>query len=89
MIIFKNYSLENGTLSRKNISDSKHLMWSLGGVPCVNADVWDKWKNRIDHISITTKQGRRFESSRDNFEANKKIIDYGDRQYYLEPEKWA
>ena len=88
MIIFKNYSLENGTLSRKNISDSKHLMWSLGGVPCVNADIWDRFKNDISHIEITTKSGRRFESSKDNFEANKKVVDYGDKQYYLEPENW-
>lgn len=90
MIVYKDYHLENGVLTKLGVNDSKHLMWQFGGVPCIDAEnVWDRFGEGIKKIIITTKKGRRFETTGENFTTNKKEINFGfGRQYYLEANLW-
>lgn len=90
MNIYKDYQLVGDTLFRFDIDDSKHLLWSKGGIPCIDADnVWDKYKMLIKKIVMRTKKGRLFKIDTEKFDANKQEIDFGfGRQYYVEKSIW-
>jgi hypothetical protein len=88
--LYKDYFLKHDViLFKNNIDEKKHLMWKYGGVPCIDADLWDKNKGQIEDIVFHTTSGRTFKSSKDNFENKKKeqISSFG-RQYYMLYEDW-
>ena len=71
------------------VIENKHLLWSKGGVPCIDADSWDSVKDRVDEIYIVT-NFRRFRVPSNTFERYKKTIDFGyGRQYYIDKELWS
>jgi hypothetical protein len=82
-------NIENGKLTKHLLDESIHLLWKFGGVPCIDAEMWDRHKDRLNEIVITTHKGNVFTISRDNFEKDKKDFDLGySRQYYVELESW-
>jgi hypothetical protein len=82
-------NIEDGKFKKHLLNESIHLLWKFGGVPCIDAEVWDRHKDRVNEIVITTHKGNIFTISRDNFEAKKKDFDLGySRQYYVELEGW-
>jgi len=90
MVIFKDYNLEWGILSKQNVKERKHLMWRYGGIPMLDANLWDKYAPTIKKIKITTDKGRVFQISKESFEANKQEENYGyGRQYYVSKDKWT
>jgi len=88
--LFKDYYLnDQGLLFKEGISDKKHLMGRFGGVPCIDADLWDRFKTMVRTIKFTTKRNKSFETTREIFEENKKEFDDGyGRQYYIERDNW-
>jgi len=85
--IYKDYQLNNGWIIKTKLHEGKHLMWSLGGVPAIDSQVWDNYKDK--GIKIYTAKGRKFEIDKDTFEANKKLIDYGfGQQYVVDKKHW-
>lgn len=90
MFIKKDYQLNNGVLFKTGLVEAKHLMWSLGGVPCVDADLWDAFNDRTDRIEFHTNKQRTFSVDKETFEVNKKVLDKGfGRQYYIDKDKWT
>lgn len=88
--IFRDYRLKDGILSKNNIDEAKHLMWKYGGVPMIDAGLWDRYSDRIKKIVITTDKHRTFEISGEEFETGKEAEDYGfGRQYYINKNKWT
>ena len=68
----------------------KHLLHNEGGVPAIDLRVWDKARDEVNNIFIRTEDGKVFMTSRDNFEAHKKEIDYGfGRQLTMPIENWT
>lgn len=85
----KDYFLENGVLIKSNMDDKKHLLWSKGGVPCIDATLWDRYKDQIMKIHFTTRSKRTFDVSKAVFDLNKQVLDFGfGRQYWIEKEFW-
>lgn len=73
----------------KSIKESKHLLFSFGGVPALDAVSFDANKDKIAEIKIKTDKGRTFSCSKETFDLYKKEIDYGyGRQYVLPLDKW-
>jgi hypothetical protein len=65
-------------------------MWSLGGVPCIDADLWDGFKEQIKTIEFHTNKKRTFSVDKETFEANKKELNKGfGRQYYINKDNWT
>lgn len=78
-----------GRLCKFGLDEGKHLMWKLGGVPCIDKELWDGNKNRIDQIYIRTNKLRRFRVNAKLFDAKKKEVDFGfGKQYYVDKEFW-
>lgn len=78
-----------GRFCKFGLKENKHLMWSKGGVPCIDAPSWDTYKDKIREIYIRTDK-RRFRVDATTFEANKKEVNfptYG-KQYYIERDLW-
>lgn len=74
------------------INETKHLMWSkpYGGVPCIDAQAWDAFKDKVKEVYIRTNKGRRFKVPADVFEANKKSVDFGfGKQYWIDKGLWS
>jgi hypothetical protein len=82
-------NIENGKLTKHLLNESIHLLWKFGGVPCIDAEMWDRHKDRVNEIVITTHKGNVFTISKQKFDAEKKDFDLGySRQYYAELENW-
>jgi len=79
-----------GDVFRKKIVEAKHLLWSKGGVPCIDADTWDGIADKVTSIEISTDKGRVFKVLASVFTNAKKELDLGyGRQYYLEKFQWV
>lgn len=88
--LFKDYFLMGGVLVKVNMNDSKHLLWSKGGVPCIDANLWDSYKDKITKIYFKTRKGKIFKTTKETFEENKKFIDFGfGGQYYINLEYYG
>jgi hypothetical protein len=89
--VYKSYYLTEAGSLVKNIKENKHLLWKEGGVPCIDADnVWDKYQDKIENISIATDKGRVFVVSKETFNNNKEVLGYGfGRQYFIPLAKWS
>lgn len=87
--IYKDYYLKDGViLYKENLNEKKHLMWKHGGVPCIDAELWDGYKEQVQDIVFKTKT-RTFKSSKDNFEKNKgEFSGVFGRQYYIPYKNW-
>ena len=72
---------------KKKIIETKHLLWSRGGVPAINAEVWENNKHLIKVI-VVEGEYKKFVIPAETFEENKKEINYRDRQYYCEKGLW-
>ena len=87
--IYKDYQLNNGMLMKFRVHDSQHLLWREGGVPCLDADTIDRYKDKIKEIYIRTDKGRRFKAKMSVFLANKQELNLGfGRQYFMAKDKW-
>lgn len=87
--LYKDYYLFGGTLAKRNINDSKHLLWSKGGIPCIDANLWDNYKDKITQIHFRTRKNRTFKTTKDVFDLNKKELNFGfGRQYYIDKDFW-
>lgn len=93
MKIFKDYQLIGSTLYKQTINESKHLLWQIGGVPCLDADLWDFYftkEKRIAKIRIMTNKNRIFKIGAELFDTNKKEINLGfGRQYMVDKFFWT
>ena len=88
--LYKDYFLKHDViLFKNNIDEKKHLMWKYGGVPCIDAGLWDKHKGQVEDVVFHTNENRVFKASKDNFEKNRQEFTgaFG-RQYYIPYENW-
>lgn len=86
----KTFGIINAGIFRKKIIETKHLLWSKGGIPALDAGKWDIYQNFVEEIEIKTDKGRVFKISKDDFEQHKEEINLGwGRQYVVSKEFWA
>lgn len=93
MKIFRNSKLIGellgGTFRKDNIDEHKHLLWLFHGAPSIDAETWDRCKDGVEDIVVTTTKGRRFSCLKKQFEQHKKTIDYGyGKQYCMDRKYW-
>jgi hypothetical protein len=75
---------------RKIISKASQLYIKLGGIPAIDADTWDKYKDGITMIMVIMFTGEMWTISSDDFSSKKQTFDYGyGRQYATEKEAWT
>jgi len=87
--IYKDYQLVLGQLIKNKINERKHLLWQKGGVPCIDADMWDKIKGKVKGIRIMTDRGRLFKCQTFVFERHREEVNFGfDRQYVMSKDYW-
>lgn len=80
------YDPQKSLLCRIGLNESKHLLWSKGGVPCFNAEILDK--ETSEWIGVRTNK-RRFVVKRNVFEDNKQTWDnHGEKQYFINLNLW-
>jgi len=83
------YFLEEKTLKKNRLNPKKHLFFSLGGVPCIDANLWDGHKDKFENIELTTTTAQSWKVSKEVFDENKLVFDVGyGRQYYIHKELW-
>lgn len=83
-------SITLGRFYKFGVDEKLHLLHSRGSVPCLDADVWDAYKENVKEIYVRTTKGRTFKVQADVFERHKEAIDFGHgRQYTLGREYWA
>lgn len=79
--------VENETL-KKEIDESKHLLWLAGGVPAIDAGAWDFFYPRIKKF-VAEGKTKIYSIGAEIFNANKKPVDFGwGRQYYCQKGLW-
>lgn len=93
MIITRNnkiIAIINNHELTKTADEGRHLLHKFGGVPAIDAVAWDKHRDEVERITISTKS-EVFTVSAETFDKNKKEINYGSygRQYYIERELWS
>lgn len=89
MRIYKDYFLEGEVLLKTKLKESSHLLWSFGGVPALDAQIWQEYKDKIKEIRILTDKKRTFAVSAETFDANKELINLGyGNQYILDKSLW-
>ena len=82
------YFLEEKTLKKNRLNPKKHLFFSLGGVPCIDANLWDGHKDKFESVELTT-TAQSWKVSKEVFDENKLVFDVGyGRQYYIHKELW-
>jgi len=80
--------LRNGVLE-KYIKESPHLLWREGGVPCLDAEMWDKYHPSINTILVYTEKERIFKVDAEKFDECRQELNLGyGRQYYIAKEHW-
>ena len=73
----------------KRIVESKHLLWSKGGVPCFDADMLTVAADDIDSLKVITDKKRTFTISLPEFEKHMQEINFGyGVQYFVPKEYW-
>jgi len=88
--IYKDYQIILDQLVKERISEKHHLLWKEGGVPCIDADFWDKIKGKVKGIRIMTDKGRIFKCQTFVFERHRKEVDLGwGRQYWIHKDYWT
>jgi len=87
--IYKDYQIILNKLCKFGIDEKLHLLHQKGSVPCIDVQLWDKYKNQIDKIYIRTNKGKRFKIKAKVFDNVKQEINLGfGKQYYAEKEYW-
>lgn len=91
MNLTKDYQLIAGVLYKFNVNEKKHLLWKEGGIPLINANLWDFYETIIRSIMIRTNKSRTFTISHDDFEKNMREVQFGkyERQYLVPKEYWT
>lgn len=81
-------TIQLDTLSKYGFKE-KNLFWKEGGVPTIDADMFDTFRGDIRWIFVRTEK-RIFKIYVDIFQSFKKEINYGEwgRQYYVPKEYW-
>lgn len=69
-----NYTLENGVLSKP--VKRNHLIWKLGGVPAIDARIWEKYKHAIKYIACYAETGK-YIIPADIFDEQKIVVNWG------------
>ena len=78
-----------GSTFVKIINEAKHLLWSKGGVPCIDASTWYAISPRVEWIEVRGAR-RRFVIAKDVFDSQKQEIDFGyGKQYFVSLEYWS
>jgi len=87
--IYKTYYLNYNWFCKDRVDERSHLMWQppYSGSPCIDAQTWDTYKDKVVGIKIKTEK-RLFKVSKDTFEKHKELIDYGFGQQYGIPRKF-
>ena len=96
MIIYKNYDLTDGVLTKQLKKD--HLMKMFGFTPGIDKDnVWDKYQDQIRVIDFTysgsdfegVKHGTHFQCTKADFQdySFKKNFGFGD-QMFMDKKHW-
>ena len=81
-------AIDNGIFT-KRIKEGPHLLHNRGGVPSIDAKVYNEHRDTIKEFRISTDAGRTFSISCASFEENKEEIDYGwGKQYVVDREYW-
>jgi len=89
MQLFKDYHLYGNCLTKIGINERKHLIWKFGGIPAIDAGVWNAHRPRIQEIFIRTDKGRSFAIHADDFDQHKRLINLGyGNQYVVDKELW-
>lgn len=80
-----------GRIFLKEILEDRHLYLRLGGVPCIDALLWDTMKSKVDFIKITTDKGRTFFANAKDFDSKKVSMNYGEhgKQYTMHRDLWT
>ena len=90
--VWRDYYVENGDLRKDNIDERRHLVQRLGGVPAIDAALWDRLYPRevSGRIVITTASGRVFSIAAGLFDEKKMFLDDGyGRQYWVPRALWG
>lgn len=78
----------NGHLIKTGLKEKTHLLWSLGGVPALDAEMWNTHSPQVKTIQIHTDK-RLFTVDANTFNLNKESVDYGyGKQYVLPKQYW-
>ena len=87
--IFGRYNEKTGILYKDNLKN-KHLLWSKGGVPAIDADMYDGIKP-VKAVWCETDKGKIFYISGENFERYKEEINHPPfgKQYVVDIEHWT
>jgi len=86
--IFKDYYLRSdGLLFRPHLKQKKHLLWREGGVPCFNASVYYKYRDKIKWLGAKTEK-EKFKIPRDRFEKDVIAIDNRSEQQLTVSRFW-
>ena len=82
-IIQDNFFLKNGL-------ENRHLMGKFGATPGIDKKAWEDHKDDLFGITITTKKGNLFISSKKNFEEHSftENFGFGDQLFMLR-EHWT
>lgn len=76
----------NKRFCKFGLFERRHLLWSLGGVPALDADTWDTYKDTVDEIYVQTER-RTFKMDAKKFHQYKEAINYGYGKQYTAPLK--
>lgn len=87
--LYKDYHLIGDRLYKFNVKEERHLLKNFGGVPAIDAGLWEKYKGKLSGITIKTNHARTFKVDTVTFDNNKIEINYGfGPQYVLPLNKW-
>lgn len=82
--------LEEGTLFKRGVDDSAHLMYRFGHTPGIDKALWEKNQHILHDIEVETKKGVTFKSTKENFNKHSFTQDFGyGEQLFMEREHWT
>lgn len=89
MRLFKDYYLHGDVLFKEHLKEKTGLLWSMGGIPAIDAELWTNNKEKIKEIRFKTDKGRTFAVSAEVFDRYKELCNYGyGNQYILDKTLW-
>lgn len=90
MRLFKDYYLEGEVLLKTGLKEKTQLLWSMGGVPAIDAELWVNHREKIKDIRFKTDKGRTFAIDAETFDKYKELINLGyGNQYILDKSLWT
>jgi len=88
MVKTKYFSIDlNSRVLSKRIIEAKHLLWKEGGSPAIDAESYNRYQHLFNRIEIISDK-RMFEASKETFDTNRKIINFGYGSQYVLPRSY-